>query len=74
MSGEAGYWVFSGANTYTGNTQIENSSTLVLGNGGSTGSLSTSSNISVAAGSSFIVNQSDTVTQGRTSVTRFRRG
>ena len=64
VGGETGYWVFSGANTYTGNTQIENSSTLVLGNGGSTGSLSTSSNISVAAGSSFIVNQSDTVTQG----------
>ena len=64
VSGETGYWVFSGANTYTGNTEIENSSTLVLGNGGSTGSLSTSSNITVAAGSSFIVNQSDTVTQG----------
>jgi fibronectin-binding autotransporter adhesin len=64
VSGETGYWVFSGANTYTGNTEIVNSSTLVLGNGGSTGSLSTGSNISVAAGSSFIVNQSDTVTQG----------
>ena len=64
VSGETGYWVFSGANTYTGNTEIENSSTLVLGNGGTTGSLSTSSNITVAAGSSFIVNQSDTVTQG----------
>ena len=64
VAGEAGYWVFSGANTYTGSTLIQNSSTLVLGNGGSTGSLDTGSAITVDGGSSFIVNQSDTVAQG----------
>ena len=64
MTGEAGYWVFSGANTYTGSTLIQNSSTLVLGNGGTGGSLATGSAITVDGGSSFIVNQSDTVAQG----------
>ena len=64
VTGEAGYWVFSGANTYTGSTLIQNSSTLVLGNGGTTGSLSTSSAITVDSGSSFVVNQSDTVSEG----------
>ena len=64
VTGEAGYWVFSGANTYTGSTLIQNSSTLVLGNGGTGGSLATGSAITVDGGSSFIVNQSDTVAQG----------
>lgn len=51
------------ANTYTGATTI-NAGTLSLGSGGTTGSLSPSSAISVASGAIFAVNQSDTVTQG----------
>jgi autotransporter-associated beta strand protein len=51
------------ANTYTGDTLI-NAGTLSLGDGGTTGSLSPSSAISVASGAIFAVNQSDTVTQG----------
>ncbi len=64
VTGEAGYWQFTGANTYTGSTSIQESSTLQLGDGGTTGSLSTSSAITVNAGSSFIVDQNDTVSQG----------
>ncbi len=64
VTGEAAYWIFSGANTYTGSTRIFDSSTLQLGDGGTTGSLSTSSSIDIAAGSFFIINQSDTVSQG----------
>jgi autotransporter-associated beta strand protein len=58
-----GTTTLTGSNTYTGSTVI-NSGTLQLGNGGSAGSLSTSSAISVGAGATFAVNQSDTVTQG----------
>jgi len=64
VAGEAGNWIFSGVNTYTGTTTIQNSSTLQLGDGSATGSLSTSSVITVDAGSTFVVNQSDTVSQG----------
>ncbi len=63
-SAEAGNWVFTGTNTYTGTTSIEDNSTLQLGDGGTTGSLSTSSAITVDTGSTFVVNQSDTVTEG----------
>ncbi|MBB5031378.1 autotransporter-associated beta strand repeat-containing protein [Prosthecobacter vanneervenii] len=57
-------WTLTGTNTYTGNTSVTGGSTLQLGNGGSAGSLSASSAISVAASSTFVVNQSGTVTQG----------
>jgi autotransporter-associated beta strand protein len=51
------------ANTYTGATAI-NAGTLSLGDGGTAGSLSPASAITVATGATFAVNQSDTVTQG----------
>ena len=53
----------SGTNTYTGATSILQG-TLQIGAGGTTGSLSPSSGISVASGATFAVNRSDTVTQG----------
>ena len=53
----------AGASTYTGTTDI-NAGKLQLGNGGTTGSLSTSSAIDIAAGAAFMVNRTDTVTQG----------
>ncbi len=58
-----GTTILTAANTYTGNTTVSNG-TLQLGNGGTTGSLSASSAISVSSGATFSVNQSDTVTQG----------
>ena len=62
-TGTANTLTLSGTNTYTGATTIS-AGTLRLGAGGTAGSLSTSSAISVASGSTFSVNQSDTVTQG----------
>ena len=59
----AGTMALTGANTYSGITTISGG-TLQLGDGGTNGSLSTSSAISVASGAIFSVNQSDTVTQG----------
>jgi autotransporter-associated beta strand protein len=55
--------IFNANNTYAGNTTITGG-TLQLGNGGTNGSLSPSSAISVGTGATFTVNQSDTVTQG----------
>jgi autotransporter-associated beta strand protein len=53
------------ANTYAGSTAITGNGSLQLGNGGTDGSLATNSAISLAAAAStFVVNQSDTVTQG----------
>ena len=62
-TGTASTLTLSGTNTYTGATTIS-AGTLRLGAGGTAGSLSTSSAISVASGSTFSVNQSDIVTQG----------
>ena len=62
-TGTANTLTLSGANTYSGATTIS-AGTLQLGAGGTAGSLNTSSAISVASGSTFSVNQSDTVTQG----------
>ncbi|MGB2092236.1 MAG: beta strand repeat-containing protein, partial [Akkermansiaceae bacterium] len=55
----------TGANTYTGTTDI-NQGRLQLGDGGTTGSLSTSSAIDIASGAAFMANHADghTVTQG----------
>jgi autotransporter-associated beta strand protein len=53
--------VLSGANTYTGSTTI-GSGTLQIGNGGTTGSLSTSS--AITNNGALVFNRSDTVTQG----------
>ena len=53
----------TGASTYTGTTDI-NAGKLQLGNGGTTGSLSTSSAIDIASNAAFMVNRTDTVTQG----------
>ena len=62
-TGTASTLTLSGTNTYSGATTIS-AGTLRLGAGGTAGSLNTSSAISVASGSTFSVNQSDTVTQG----------
>ncbi len=57
----AGILALSGANTYTGGTTISSGS-LQIGNGGTTGSLSTSSTITDNA--SLIFNRTNAVTQG----------
>lgn len=59
----AGTLVVTGTGSYTGTTSITGG-ILQLGNGGSTGSLSTSSAISVSTGARFKINQGDAVVQG----------
>ena len=51
------------ANNTVGNTRIY-AGTLQLGDGGTAGTMATAQSISVSAGATFAVNQSDTVTQG----------
>jgi autotransporter-associated beta strand protein len=58
-----GTLTLTGASIYTGATAI-NGGTLQLGNGGATGTLSTSSAISVGTGATFAVNRNNAVTQG----------
>jgi fibronectin-binding autotransporter adhesin len=58
-----GVTVLTAANSYSGATNI-NSGVLQLGNGGTTGSLATTGTINIASGATFVVNQSDLVTQG----------
>ena len=53
---------FTGANTYTGTTYINNHATLQLGNGGTTGSLASGSNIAIGYGATLKLNRSDNVT------------
>ena len=59
----SGTQTLAGANAYTGSTLI-NGGELRLGEGGTGGALSTSSDIVVASGATFGVNQSDAVVQG----------
>ncbi|MBX3742471.1 MAG: autotransporter-associated beta strand repeat-containing protein [Akkermansiaceae bacterium] len=62
-SNDAGTWILSGTNTYTGATTISKG-TLQLGNGGTTGSLASTS-ISVGnTDSNFTVNRSNKAEQG----------
>jgi autotransporter-associated beta strand protein len=61
----SGTVILAAANTYSGTTAVTGNGTLRLGNGGTGGSLATNSAISLAAAlSTFVVDQSDTVTQG----------
>ena len=60
-AGSAGSVTFSNSNNYTGATMI-GGGTLQLGNGGASGSLSTSSTITVNG--NLVFNRSNTVTQG----------
>ena len=62
-AGTGGTTVFTAANTYTGTTTV-NSGVLQLGNGGATGSLSTSSAIQVNTAGTFAINRSNAVVQG----------
>jgi fibronectin-binding autotransporter adhesin len=60
----AGKWILTGNNTYTGNTNI-NAGTLVVGNGGTTGSIA-STIVNIASGGVLGFNRSDTVTYAGT--------
>ena len=60
---DAGTWVLAGANTYTNPTTI-NGGTLRIGNGGSTGSLSPGSSITLANGATLEFRRTGTLTQG----------
>lgn len=62
-TGASGRLILTGANTYAGNTTI-NTGTLQIGNGGTVGSLSTSSVITGSAGATLAFNRSDTITSG----------
>jgi len=62
--GGGGTWILSGTNTYTGATAV-NGGTLQIGTGGTVGSISPSSAISINSGTATLVfNRSDTLTQG----------
>ncbi len=61
--GGSGTVILSGANTYTGPTNITGG-TLRLGDGGTTGSLNPNSLISVGIGATFQTNRSDDIVQG----------
>ena len=59
MYGVAGtVWALTGNNTYTGQTYID-VGTLSIGNGGTTGAISNSSNVSVASGMTLTFNRSN---------------
>jgi fibronectin-binding autotransporter adhesin len=60
---ESGTWILTGTNTYTGTTTIS-SGILQIGNGGTVGSISSNSAISISSGATLRFNRSDTLTQG----------
>jgi len=62
-SGTGGTTIFTASNTYTGTTTV-NSGILQLGSGGTTGSLSASSAITVNTAGTFAINRSNAVVQG----------
>ena len=62
-TGASGRVVLRGANTYTGTTNIT-TGTLQLGNGGTVGSLSTSSVITGSSGGTLAFNRTDTISSG----------
>jgi autotransporter-associated beta strand protein len=62
-SGLGGTTIFTAANTYTGTTTV-NAGVLQLGNGGTTGSLSTASAITMNTAGTLAINRSNAVTQG----------
>lgn len=62
-SGTGGTTIFAASNTYTGGTTI-NDGTLQLGNGGTAGSISTSSAITISTGGTLAFNRSNAVVQG----------
>lgn len=59
----AGTVILAGANTYRGDTNVTEG-TLQLGNGGTVGSLSVLSALSVSSGAVLAFNRTDTITQG----------
>ena len=58
-----GRLILTGANTYTGATTIS-AGILQLGNGGTAGSIATSSALSIASGGTLVFNRSNAVAQG----------
>lgn len=60
---EAGKWILSGSNTYTGATTIT-AGTLQLGSGSTTGSLNPASVIGGSAGATLAFNRSNAIAQG----------
>ena len=56
--------ILTGTNTYLGATQINSGNTLQLGNGGTSGSLSSSTTVSGNAGKTLAFNRSDAFTVG----------
>ncbi len=63
LAQSTGVLTLTGANTYTGTTNITRG-VLQLGNAGTAGSLATSGTINIASGATFRINQTDTVIQG----------
>ncbi|NYF32621.1 autotransporter-associated beta strand repeat-containing protein [Sphingopyxis sp. JAI108] len=61
---DSGKWILTGANSYTGATNV-NAGTLIIGNGGTAGSI-VSSTINVANGTALGFNRSDALTIGGT--------
>jgi len=55
---DAGKWILSGSNTYTGVTTVA-SGTLQVGNGGTTGLLSSTSSISISSGATLAFSRTD---------------
>jgi fibronectin-binding autotransporter adhesin len=61
---DSGKWILTGTNSYTGATNV-NAGTLIVGNGGTAGSI-VSSTINIASGGTLGFDRSDTLTIGGT--------